>query len=418
MDVPKTTFAALAVGLPIAFWAAHHPHGHEGDIGFFYEWYLAFRDGAAFYRDGPGVNYPILGALAVCGPATLVDRLIGSPLDLGGYRLVLKATLVLGEIAFAFAAAALAGALGAKRPRALALVLLALPSTWAVGAWFGQLDGWGSALLLTSAWALVRHHQGGRGRHLAYGLAALHAALLLKQLAWFAAPGLGLLAAAGLRRHGDRRAWAFALSSPVVWLLADPLLTLPDGYHSHLWFVISGGGSDHGRLAIASGASLWALVAPGGTPADAIRFAGLDSFAWGWIAWTAAMGAGLSRVRRAGWSNASLVALAGIGHLAMATLLTGVHERYLAHAIPLLILADANAPAWRRALGGITGALSGAFVLATVDPTPFVGPLVVLAHPELLALTSAGWLVAQLADRPRVASEGATVSAGRLDRRA
>ena len=416
VDLRSKTFVPLAVGLPLAFWIAHHGVGHAGDIGFFHEWYLAFREGPAFYRDGPGINYPIVGALLVCGPATLVEAIAGAPLDLGGFRVVLKATLVAGEIAFVFASAALAGALGARRPRAFALALWALPSTWAVGAWFGQVDVWGSALLITSAWGLVRYRQGGARHHLVAGLVALHAALLCKQLTWFAAPGLGLLATLGLLRHADRSAWALALLSPLLWLVPDLFVTLPEGFRSHLWFILTGGGSDHGQLAVASGASLWALVAPGGTPADAIRFAGLDSFAWGWLAWTAAMGAGLVRVRSAELSNASLVALAGIGHLAMAVLLTGVHERYLAHAVPLLLLADARGPAWRNAIGHVTGVLGGLFVVATIEPAWFAGPLVVFAHPAPLALTSAGWLLASLAARPRPLAQGvqSTSSASKL----
>jgi hypothetical protein len=396
-DLSRKTFPALVVALPCALWAVHHSLGHEGDIGFFYDWYLAFRQGAGFYGDGPGLNYPIVGVLLVCGPSTLAELVVGHRLDAADFRLVLKATLVAGEVAFVFAAAALAQVLRAPRPRWLALALWALPATWAGGAWFGQTDVWNSALLLTSAWALVRYRRDGRGRDLAIGLVALHTALLSKQLTWFAAPGLGLLALLGLRRHGTPASWALALASPLLWLAPDPWLALPDGDASHLWFVLAHG-STHGELAVASGASVWALFYPGGTLASQVTFAGLSSFAWGWLAWAAAMAAALVRQWRHRLSSRSLVAFAGLGHLAMATLLTGVHERYLAHAIPLLILADACAPLWRRAFGWIVGCLAGAFVLATIHGSFFTGPLALLAHPAPLALTALGWLIVQLVD--------------------
>jgi hypothetical protein len=389
-------FFALAVAAPVALLVVHRGLGHEGDIAFFYEWYLAFREGPAFYRDGPGLNYPIAGVLVVCGPAWVLDAIAGGTLSPHAFRIVLKGTLVLGEIALVLAAAALARELGVRRPRLVALGLYALPSTWIGGAWFGQTDVVGSALLLASAAALVRFRKNGSGLHLALGVAALHAALLSKQLTWFAAPALGMLAVAGLARHGTRARWALALLSPLVWLAADPFLVLPDGYRSHLWFVLAGGGSSHGELVVASGASVWALVARGGTLAREVTVLGVSSFAVGWIAWGASQAAAIAGVVRARLSTHALVWLAGVSHLAMATLLTGVHERYLAHAIPLLVLANAGAPMWRGALGYAIGTVSGVFVLSTLSPGLFGGPLALLGRPEPLAVLCIAWLLTEL----------------------
>lgn len=394
--MPRALFVALACTLPLALFAIHRDLGHAGDLSFFHEWYLAFRASDAFYRDGPGLNYPIVGVLIVCGPARIAEVVLG-PLPLRTFVLVHKATLVLGEVALVLSAAWLARVLGSPRPRALALALYLLPSTWAGGAWFGQTDVLGTALLLASAAALVRYRRGGERRWIAVGALALVLALLAKQLTWFAAPGLALLALAGLRAHRDRVAWAIALASTLPMFAADPFLTLPDGHRSHLWLVLSQG-SSHGELAVASGASVWSLFAPGGTPASDLRALGVSSFAWGWLLFAVAMAIAIARLREDA-SDRAMVALAGIGQLAMATLLTGVHERYLAHAVPLLFLAgEWHTP--RSALGVGVAVLGGAFVLSTLHPHAFSGPLAIFARPEPLALSSLAWLGAWLA-RPR-----------------
>lgn len=394
-DLSAPLFASLACGLPIALLAAHRDLGQHGDIGFFHEWSRAFGESAAFYRDGPGINYPILGVLLVCGPAWLLERASGE-LDLATYRLVLKATIALGEIALVFALAALGRALSIARPRALAVLLSLLPSSWAGGAYFGQIDPFGSALLCVSAAALIAYRERAHRGALALGLLALCGAILTKQLTLFAVPGLALLAALGLARHRDPLAVAMALASPLSLFAADPFLTLPSGFRSHLAFVLLRG-SAHGELAVASGASVWAFVARGGTPAAEVRFFDVASDVWGWALFVLAMTIALWHLWRTRFSSRALVALSGLGCLAMATLLTGVHERYLVHAVPLLVLADASPR--RRALGLITAMFSGVFVLGTLHFDAFTGPLTVLALPWATAVLELAWLGAWLAGR-------------------
>ncbi|MCZ7685205.1 MAG: hypothetical protein M5U28_43100 [Sandaracinaceae bacterium] len=206
----------------------------------------------------------------------------------------------------------------------------------------------------------------------------------------------------GLRRHADRVAWAIALASPLALFAADPFLTLPDGYASHVWYVLHRG-SSHGELAVASGASLWSLLAPAARLASEVRWLGVSSFAWGWLLFGAAVSLALVRLRRDA-SDRAFVALAGIGQLAMATLLTGVHERYLAHAVPLLVLAEGSRP--RLGLGVATSVLAGAFVLSTIHPQAFAGPLAPFARPEPLAIASLAWLAWWLASSARRSSAG------------
>ncbi len=126
----------LAVGLPLVMLAIHRQLGHQGDLRFFYDWYQAFLSSSAFYRDGPGINYPIVGVLSLCVPAWLIESITGARLSFEAYRDIVKITLALSEVALTLAFCGLARALELRRPRLIALALYGLPSTWGIGAWF------------------------------------------------------------------------------------------------------------------------------------------------------------------------------------------------------------------------------------------------------------------------------------------
>lgn len=359
-------FAVLAISLPLALWALHHGFGHEGDIRFFHEWYLAFREGNEFYRDGPGINYPILGVLMVCGPSRVFEAL-GGRADLETFRTILKGTLVVWEVALIPTLAGLARALGASRPRLVALLIYVLPSTWAVGALFGQIDVVGTTLLVAAAWALIRFREQGRGHLLVLSVLALTSALLTKQLTWFCAPSLGALALAGLWHHRSPKLFAFALASPALLFAADPFLELPAGYNSHLHFILAGGGSSHGDLVVASGASVWSMFYVGGTLSESVRFL-VSSFVWGWALWTATQVVVIWRVKRLEFSGRAFVWWAGMAQFAMCTLMTGVHERYFAHAIPFLVLANPDLRNRRGVALLCMAVVLGVYVVATISP--------------------------------------------------
>jgi hypothetical protein len=77
--------------------------------------------------------------------------------------------------------------------------------------------------------------------------------------------------------------------------------------------------------------------------------------------------------------------------------LTGVHERYLVHAVPLILLAERTG--FRSRVGWLAGAWSGIFVLTTVHEHSFVGPLLIFTRPEPLALLQLTWLLALVLER-------------------
>jgi hypothetical protein len=395
-DWSERGWRALAAALPIALGLVHLRLGHAGDVEFFHRWYQAVSEGPAFYRDGPGLNYPIVGVLLVTGPSCLVERALGHALSLAAYTLVLKATLIAGEIALLRLAASLARALGHARPRRLALLLYLLPSTWAGGAWFGQIDGWGTVFLFLAALGLARYHAAARSDALALALAGLVLSALTKQLTWFALPPLAAWLGHALLRHGRRSHQLGALLAPLALLLPDLVLELPEGHRSHLLFVLLHG-SRHGELVVASGASLWSLIAPGGTPSSAIVWLGVPSHTWGWLAFAlAALATAALTGRRFG--PRGVVLAAALLELAMALLLTGVHERYLAHAIPLAVLARGLGPP--QPAGALTVALgifSGLFVLSTISPWMPQA----FGHPAPVALLALAWALALVHERLR-----------------
>jgi hypothetical protein len=382
--------------LPFALLPLHAELGHRGDVVFFDAWCAAVREGAAFYRDGPGINYPIVGVGLVCLPEAFGD------LPFETFRLVLKASLALAETLTIVALAALARGAGARRPHVIAL------GAWAIaiapgGAFFGQIDVWGT-LWMTLGWlALVRMTQRTHAAHdaaasdtaasdtaadasvadaitnaarestrvasdrrrLALGILAVLActlALLTKQLALFSLPTLALVL---LARHPRALVLALPLAIVVV-LVPDLFLALPEGWSTHLGFVLFGGGSDHGATLAHHGASVWALFATDpSAPSSSITLGSLDAQQLGWVAFALAQLVLAWRLVRARFDPRAIVLHAGATHLAMAVLLTGVHERYLAHGGAWLIVALAGRLRGPLAIAAV--AATGLYVIASVS---------------------------------------------------
>jgi hypothetical protein len=429
-DLPRWAFVALSVVLPLGLLALHRTLGHQGDLRFFFDWYCAVTASPAFYRDGPGVNYPILGVLVLAAPARLVEAL-GATIDFERYRDVVKLTLAAAEVLLVLVAARLGRALGLRRPRLAAVGLWLLPSTWAMGAWFGQIDVVGTLLLLLAAWAAAEHAQAAaRGDGvvglgwLGLALVALDGAVLTKQLTLFSVPAVALMLVPGLVlawRRG-RRPWielALVVLSPALLFAADPFLELPAGYRSHLWFVLAGGGSAHGDVLVATGANLWSLFYEPNTSSRTTLLGGAPVRAWAlalyvgaWLICLACAAVEARRLARAPGELAArlralathCVVLAGVSNLAMVVLLPGVHERYLVHGAPFLALGLAR---WageggrtRKALCIAAWAISawaGLFALASIHWGAFdAWPQRALREGEPLAVLQGALLLALL----------------------
>lgn len=376
--------ALAAFVLPALAFLLHRDTGHLGDIEFFHDWYLAFREGAGFYRNGPGLNYPILGVLLVCGPATLLEGVIGDgiALTLDQYTLVLKVTLALAETALIASLAGLLRRIGVRPLWALAIYLC--PSTWAPGAWFGQIDVWTSVALVVAFIGVLDYRREPTRASLGITLGGFWAALLIKQLAWFTLPAIGIALLFALRRAPYRHAFA-ALLSGLVLFVADPFLELPNGWHSHVAWVWFGGGSSHADLIVAGGASLWSLIADVNVSAHGWRALGLSAYQWGLILFALTQVHLLRMLRashrasrvepeeRPSRGDVAFLRYAALSNLAMCIVLTGVHERYFVHGSIFLLVAAFAEPRWLRVLSWIVCMWWGLFVLGSVHFDAFAG---------------------------------------------
>jgi hypothetical protein len=380
-------------------------------MAFFFEWLRAFREGPDFYAHGPGLNYPILGVLIVCGPARLFEIATGLTLELSGFIAIHKVMLALGEAFFLWSTALTAQSLQQKHPFRIALLVYAMPSTWAMGAYFGQIDIWASALQLL-ALHLILHERIARSPFV-YGLSCitvLFATVLTKQLAWLGL--LPLLVAFVVRVRPQPARMRIAqgallglLASLTFMLAIDALVAWPFGIASHVLFVLQAPGSAHLDLAVANGASLWSLFVQGGTPAST----SLLGAAWLSIG---NVGKALFLVltlatlvvqaqRREGERVLSLMAL-GMVALLGAFILPGSHERYLAHALPpLLLLAFTEKRSFTSLMTCIVSILSGLYVLASIHWEAF-DRLRFLRDPPLLVCAQALLLLALFLRVPRI----------------
>ncbi len=365
-DLPLWALVLLAVAMPLLLLAVHHDLGHHGDMLFFTDWLDAFIHWE-FYRAGPGMNYPFLGVVLVCGPAAAMEGICGT-LTYDEYRYVLKATLVLAEALTMLSLAGLGRTLELQRPRLLAVALYLLPATWAGGAWFGQIDVWGTLFLVLAAWGLLAARTARwPALSLLGGGVALAAAVLTTQLTAFTLPALGLMAVLSLASLPRRRLPLYAgllVASLGLLFVADPWLPLPEGWTSHLHFIWTGGASAHGEVLSGDGAGLWFLVsAPPAWTWGVGSFAAVQAWLWAWLGQVA-------RHRRHDLHGA-LVLYAGLSNLAMAVLLTGVHGRWLVYGVPFLVLGMAalDGARLKRILEGATWAVagwSGLFVLSSI----------------------------------------------------
>jgi len=368
-------FALCAVGLPLLLAWLTRELGHDGDIAYFREWCAALREGFGDVYRASGANYPIGGVLLACGPTALLPELP----SMGTYRLVLKGTIAVGEVLLVFGLDALARALDLRVPKwarvsgfeasgVWALGVYLVPTSWIGGAWFGQLDPWGSALLVWCAAFFVRYRRSGHELELGRGVLCLALAVLTKQLVVFSFLGLGWIALDGVRRHGPepRRVGRWVIAAVLLLVVADPFLRLPDGWWLHVPYTYLSGGARAGDLLSANGANLWVLLmSHPDDAADAFVVLGLSARVLGWIGFALTQALALWWLWRAREAWEGLVA-AGYANLAMAVLLTGVHERYLVHGVPLLLLGLARAPRWLAIAAWVVSIWAGFFVLSSI----------------------------------------------------
>ena len=416
--MPDRAFLLLALLVPWLLLPLHLGRGHAGDLDNHWRWAEQAAGSLRHaYVRAPDLNYPPLGAAALLAPAAFA-------MTKEGYRRALKVELALAESALALGAFSLARRRRLPRPGALSLAITASPATWAVGSYFGQLDLLGAALLVGAAALAARALLGATDERpgarfplgvLAGALALGAAALLEKQLCWFAWPGvtaISLASAFVLARRKRMRESACVLAATVgslgLLLLPDLLLSHPPGTHTLIALVWSRG--PHHADMLGNGPNLWGLLHRGATDSShtpLVAGGWLSPYAAGLIAFFTVqllLGAlGLRHLLARGLDHfaseegaaallRACVLWAGLSSLAMGTLLAGSHERYLAHAFPLLALAVEGPRV--RAFVLAASAYYGLYVLSTVEwDVMRHWPLVPYRTPALALMLAVGGVV-------------------------
>ncbi len=342
-------------------WSAHQPS--RGLV-------LPSRDRsfATLYRD-TGCNYPPLGVVASAGAMTAIKaamRAIGAThVD---HRQAFRAYLAVFEALSILLVLRLLVALDVPHPTATAAGLYLLPSSWAGGAVWGQIDVVTTAILLGAALCFVRVACANASRPaldelaVVAGAAALAAALETKQTAAFSLPGLLALATVALvalgRRHGGRRALragalAAASAAAVLLALERAVFEPPAGHRWIASYVWTTGAWHTGRLS-GNGPNVWTLLGrPLASSSDVPLVAFLTPRQLGHATFVAVVAFLLvmqatavrdalrssSRVATDGrWLCATALVVTGLTNFALGVFVVGTHERHMVHAFPFLLL--------------------------------------------------------------------------------
>lgn len=374
---------------------------HPSDYVTFIRWAECWqRDpNTAYAVCNPAANYPFVGLLASAG-ALLGLQALTNIQDMWQLVHHFRLYLAIFDAINFLLVFAIARTLGLNRPMLTALVVSALPSSWAGAALWAQIDGVSQMFLNLSflflakgflagtkpvqaslqsdrAGSMQQEVQNSRPRTvfcwLLASALAMSLLILTKQLVVFSLPVLiAMMALIGLYlwSAGKVRALSFvALAvglTVALFCLLDRIITVPEGYKgSGYLYVWLGGGSNHGNKISGNGFNIWMLLgrnmwSSSRVPFEALRFGNMD------LALTpAGMGVFLyisylvflaGVMLRSVWSSLlqslqlfsepgrmrlflGLAALClGLCNLGFNVLLAGTHERYLFHGYPFLVL--------------------------------------------------------------------------------
>ena len=402
---------------------------HYNDVGLFAQWADCWKaDAAHVYDLCRYANYPTVGMVFSAGliaalkHAFQLDEYVATVVY---FRLVLAAVDALNFLLLA----AIARALNIPHSVRTALLIAVLPSSWAGGAVWGQIDDISQFFLLLGLYGFVRAYQtaaetGWRSvGGLLVALLSLVAGLLTKQLAIFSIAALTPLAIAALMRFRSapkRNRWLAGgclLAGLGVLLAADRQIDAPGFFGSSYLYVWLGGGSAHYRKIAGDGFNLWVLLdSTPGALSDA-PFATLSLFGsklrcTPFVTGLALYGlftvlvsllfARFARRAQALPGESQIFLGCCLLYLALINLgfnvfLTGTNARYLYHFYPFLflsvgVLARSNAFANVKWLGlyVATSILYGAYVLSCITPDlNGLGPIV---QPQFLAVVHAALL--------------------------
>jgi len=343
---------------------------HQGDMHRFWEWAHYWSENwKDIYLNCKGCNYPIIGTFSSAGLLSILGN--------GNYQnAVFSFRLLLGLIdglnvllifwllkQFSINNAALwAGIIGI------------LPSSWAGGALWGQIDGISQLFILVALVWIVRSnlgHQVSKSNfriYLAISSVMLSWIILTKQIAIFSFFSIGFLLTANVFFFS--RKWsqfatdsllmiAFFIFSIILW---DSFLNLKEPYFSHLHYIWETG-SSHGDVISLNGFNIWMFLGRNMRSSSHIPFffnnvtnshvlllftpyiAGVFFF----LVFNSISSLSLLLFLRNQFLSGerflnreillNFIFYLALVNLSFNVLLTGTHERYLYHFYPFMILA-------------------------------------------------------------------------------
>jgi len=408
---------ALLAGVSLPFIVVREiPVYHLFDYTVFSTWAECWSEyGAKIYLNCRA-NYPFVGIVATAGALSTLKTLLGD-----GYPELIKSFhfyLAIFDALNFILVWLIARALKLKYALGISLLIAALPSTWAGGALWGQIDDVSQFFLLASVLCFVKSTQSNSDRlswhsvaFCFFGIFASVMFILTKQLAVFSLPALlplALLAClrlwtSGTKFHGAMAAGLALLSGVIFFWFLDSRLEVPSIYHglSYLFVWISGGGPS---VISANGFNIWMLLgrdmwSSPKEPFYCLRssgyqfcltpsYSGLMLYGIYLLALSALNVAlifkllqreGLHDQTRIRFMLAVLIMYIAQANLGLNVFLVGTHERYLYHCFPFLILAAfyfseyTDLVSWRSIVLFVTAAiLYGAFVFMVLIDTPLI----------------------------------------------
>jgi len=327
------------------------------------------RHGAQVYKK-IDCNYPIGGMLLSAGVISLERNFLGvsSPKDL---RRGFQFFLFSADILMIFLTAALIAFLAIPNHFAWATLIYLLPSSWVPSSLWLQIEGFTQICILVTLLGFgssIRQNLSGRrklGWGYAVGLLGLVLGLWTKQLFLFSLPVLLLLWAIaswqlfqGKTTPRSRIVGVNAAFGVLLFLPDLLFLSVPDGYFSHLLYVVFGGGSEHGDKISGNGVNIWTFLGRRRYSSSEAAFHGIFTpKATGWVLYIGVLvillvsflrrtkgellkrSKVLIRSTDAGQRSLALsVLLLGIINILFNAVLAGTHQRYLFHSYPFLII--------------------------------------------------------------------------------
>ena len=343
-----------------ARWSTHQPrHGvTAAPAGTF----------SALYRD-TDCNYPPLGMIASAGLITAIKTALHAVGSVSGDSIqIFRVCLAAVEAVSIVLMLSILTTLHVPHVSATVAALYLLPSSWAGGAVWGQIDVVGTVLLLAAALCFLRVALADASTPrddeltMVAGLAAVVAAVETKQTTLFSVPGLLTLASVAIvafaRRHGTQRAArALAIGTAVALVLFVVLergIFDPPAGHDWITPYVWTTGAPHTRRLSGNGPNVWTLLGRRLLSSSDAPFVGsltprrtgqamfVAVVTFLLIVQLAAIRSASQRIGRftmdRTWLCGTTLVLTGLTNLAMGIFIAGTHERHLAHAFPFLLL--------------------------------------------------------------------------------